>query len=344
MKAALLIEPKRIEIREIEVPKPSSHQVLVKLRSCGVCATDVKKYTGDSKAPHLPFILGHEPAGIIESMAGDVDGSFTRGMRVAVAPVITCGKCYACRTGLTLSQGMGMCSSYEVLGFSIDGAFAEYVLAPETNIHPIPDQLSFRDAALIEPVAACANGILRTNNRNPGTTVVFGAGFMGLVTIQLLKVLGNRVVALELTETRRQLAGKLGADAVLDPAVGDAVKQIRDITEGRGADQVICAVGGKVLTEQGLAMLAKGGTLVLLASAQHGTKFEVDLRKMHYDESVITGSVSYTGTGYQWAMDLLRDHRLDVDTLITSVGPLECVAEYLEMTKNADGIKKVIEF
>jgi threonine dehydrogenase-like Zn-dependent dehydrogenase len=89
-------------------------------------------------------------------------------------------------------------------------------------------------------------------------------------------------------------------------------------------------------------MLAKGGTLVLLASAQHGTKFEVDLSKMHYDQSIITGSVSYTAPGYQWAIQLLSDHRLDVDTLITHTGPLESTSEFLNMTKMMEGLKKVV--
>ncbi len=342
MTAALLVEPRRIEIREVEIPVPGPHEVLVQLKSCGVCATDVKKYTGDSKAPHMPFILGHEPAGIIRETGAAVNPLYKADLRVAVAPVVTCGTCYACRTGLTLSQGMGMCDHYEVLGFSSDGAFAEYIVAPASNVYPIPDQLSFRDAALIEPVSACANGVLRASNRNPGTAAVFGAGFMGLVMVQLLRLLGHRVIALELVEERRRLAEKLGADVVLNPGGTDAIKDIRELTEGRGADQVICAVGGKAITEQGLSMLAKGGTLVLMASAQHGTKFEVDLSKTHYDECSITGSVSYTGYSWQWATELLRDHKLDVDTLITSAGPLECVSEYLQMTKDAVGIKKVV--
>ena len=100
--------------------------MLVKIESCGVCATDVKKFTGASKAPHLPFILGHEPEGVIVEVGQDVGPKLARGDRVAVAPVFVCGRCYGCRTGLTYSQGMGMCEDYQVLGYSIDGAFAEY--------------------------------------------------------------------------------------------------------------------------------------------------------------------------------------------------------------------------
>jgi len=342
MRAALLIQPGEVTVTEVKRPTAGPEEVLVEVKSCGVCATDVKKFTGASKAPHLPFILGHEPAGVIAEAGAGVGPELAPGTRVAVAPVFTCGQCYGCRTGLVYSQGMGMCENYQVLGYSTDGAFAEYVVSPARHVHPIPDALSFRDAALIEPVAACVNGALRATHLPPGTVAVIGAGFMGLVTVQLLKLLGNRVIASDLQEKRRQSALKLGADATLDPNVEDVVQQVRALTGGRGADGVVCAVGGKTVTEHGLAMLTKGGTLVLLASGPGGTKFEVDLNKMHYDQSVITGSVSYTGPGYQWSMELLSQGLLDVDTLITAAGPLEETQRFLEMTRDLEGLKKVV--
>ncbi len=342
MKAALLIEPRKIEIRDIPMPELHPGEVLIQVKSCGVCSTDVKKFTGDSKAPFLPFILGHEPAGVIVETGNGVVKSLTPGKRVAIAPVVLCGECAACRSGLPQSQGMGMCANYQVLGFSTNGAFAEYMVAPAANVHPIPDSLSFRDAGLIEPVAACANGVLRTVHQIPGTVVVVGAGFMGLVTILLLKHLGSRVVALDLVEERRKIAAALGADLTLDPASGDVSKAVKDYTAGLGADGVICAAGGKAIVEEALGMLAKGGTLLLLASSQAGTKFEVDLNKMHYDQTVVTGSVSYTAPGFQWAIDLLSRGEIDVNPLITHTGGLDRAAEFLDMTKNMVGIKKVV--
>lgn len=342
MKAALLEGPGKVVVSEVKEPRVGPGDVLVQMKACGVCATDVKKFTGASKAPRLPFILGHEPTGVIVETGQRVGPELAPGTRVAVAPVFTCGQCYGCRSGLVYSQGMGMCENYQVLGYSIDGAFAEYIVAPARHVHAIPDELSFRDAALIEPVAACANGVLRATPLPPGTVVVIGAGFMGLVTVQLLKLLGNRVIVSELQEERRQLALKLGANAVLNPKTEDVVHRARVLANDRGADGVVCAVGGKAVTEQGLAMLAKGGTLVLLASAPGGTKFEVDLNKIHYDQSVITGSVSYTGPGYQWSIELLSCGLLDVDTLISAVGPLEETEHFLEMTRDLQGLKKVV--
>lgn len=344
MKAAALVKPKSIEIIDTEIPKPGNSDVLIEVKSCGVCATDVKKYTGDSKAPFYPFILGHEPAGVIVESGQDVGDSLKPGTRVVVAPVITCGECYACKSGAAVSQGMGMCSNYKVIGYSMNGAFAEYLVVPASVVYPIPHQLSFRDAALVEPVAACANGVMRIKSQTPGIVAVIGAGFMGLVSIQLLKLLGNQVIAVDLMEERRQLAAKLGADLVIDPAGEDALQKTLDFSNNRGVEGVICAIGNRSVTEQGLSMLMKGGTMVLLASAPAGTRFEVDLNKLHYDQSYITGSVSYTGAGFQWVIRLLSQGQLAADALITHSGALEKTSEFLEMTGNLQGIKKVILF
>jgi L-iditol 2-dehydrogenase len=342
MKAALLVEPGKIELRDVEPPVAGAGQVVVELQSCGVCATDVKKFTGASKAPFLPFLVGHEPAGVVAKVGPGVGPELALGTRVAVEPVFVCGVCYACRSGQTAAEGMGMCQNYKVLGYSINGAFAERIAVPASAVHPIPDELSFRDAALIEPVAACANGVLRGTRLPPGTAVVLGTGFMGLVCVQLFRLLGHRVLASDLAEERRALARQLGATETVDPKQEDAVQAVSRFTQGRGASVVLCAVGGKALTESALQMVARGGTVVLLASGASGTRFEVDLNKLHYDQSFITGSVSYTTATYQWAMDLLTQGALDTDVLISHVGGLQDTQRFLEMTRDLQGLKKVI--
>jgi len=187
MKAALLTKPGEITIGEVQDPVAKSGEVLVEIKSCGVCATDVKKFTGKSAAPFLPFILGHEPSGIIRSLGDPQQGGFKVGDRIAIAPVVTCGHCPSCVSGKTATEGMGMCDHYEVIGFSQNGAFCDFVAAPAANIVKLPDALSFRDAAIIEPVAACANGVLRSLCTPPGSAVILGGGFMGLVCMQIYK-------------------------------------------------------------------------------------------------------------------------------------------------------------
>ena len=345
MKAALLEAFGKIEIREVKKPRVKSDNVLVQIKACGVCATDVKKYTGASKPPRFPFVLGHEAAGVVVEKGSGVGEEIKLNERVVIAPVITCGSCYNCKSGLTSAQGMGMCTNYRVIGHSIDGAFAEYVAVPTKNIYRIPDSLSFEHATLVEPVAACANGVLRAISMPPSTVVVIGAGFMGLVTVQLLKLLGCRVIVSELVKERLMLASRLGADALIKPDEEDVVHRVKELTiDGRGADAVICTVGNRAVIEQALDMLARGGRLVLLASGPYGTKFEVDLNRLHYDQSMITGSVSYTDQTFTWAIRLLSRGQIDAEALITHIGSLTDVQKFLELTRDLKGVKKLIVF
>jgi threonine dehydrogenase-like Zn-dependent dehydrogenase len=341
MKAAFLTEPKKIKINDIQMPEPKSGEALIEIKSCGVCATDVKKYSGASQAPFYPFILGHEPAGIITAINGD-PGIFAVGSRVAIAPVVTCGACPHCASGRTEGEGMGMCNAYQVIGFSTNGAFCETAAVPIKNLVKLPEDLSFKHAALIEPVAACANAVLRSLAAPPGLSVVLGAGFMGLVTLQICRQLGCRALISDPIAERLALAETLGADFTNNPAAADLNAQVMEITHGQGADSVILAVGNKKLTDEGIRLLRKGGRIVLMASGGSNDLVEFNLNEVHYRQPVITGSVSYTKASYQWALELLAQGRIKADALITETGGLDDVDRLLELTMDHVGIKNVM--
>lgn len=342
MKAALLQENLDITVEKIEKPILKINEILVRVTACGVCATDVKKFTGQSSTPHFPFILGHEPVGTIVEIGSAVSSDFQKGDRVAVAPVIVCGYCHGCKSGLVSKEGMGMCDHYDVVGYSTNGAFAEYLTMPPENIFKIPDALSFRDAALIEPIAACANGVFKAMKNPPGKAVVLGAGFMGLTSLALLKLLGAQVLITDILDERLDTARLLGADAVVNPKSEDLEAAVKNFTNEHGADGVICAVGNKELTESGMKLLSKAGRMVLLASAQKGTLLEFDLNNMHYFHNVITGSVSYTNEQFSWVIDMLASGSIDTNLLVTHVGGLNDVERFLGMTRDTIGLKKVI--
>jgi L-iditol 2-dehydrogenase len=344
MKAALLTKPGEITLGEVQDPVVKSGEVLVEIKSCGVCATDVKKFTGKSAAPFLPFILGHEPAGIIRSLGEAQQSGFKVGERVAIAPVVTCGHCPSCVSGKTATEGMGMCDHYEVIGFSQNGAFCDLVAAPAANIVKLPDALSFRDAAIIEPVAACANGVLRSLCTPPGNAVVLGGGFMGLVCMQIYKTLGYRVLISDMLDERLDLARQLGADVTVNPQHTDVEAAVKDFTQGEGADSLMCAIGIQELSESGIRMMRKGGKIVMLASAGHDTMVAFNLSNLHYNQTVITGSVSYTQASYRWAVDLLSQGRIGTDQLISATGGLDEVGKLLSMTRDHIGIKNVALF
>jgi len=342
MKTAFLEESLKITIGEASKPGFTDDEVLIRVRSCGVCATDVKKFTGKRPSPHFPFILGHEPAGTVAEVGARVKSDLKTRDRVAVAPVIVCGHCHGCTSGLLEVEGMGICENSHVIGYHGDGAFTEYISVPPENVFKIPDNLSFRDAAIIEPVAACANGVFRAIKAPPGKAVVLGAGFMGLTCLALLKMLGAQVLIADILDERLETARKLGADKVVNSKERDLEEEVKHFTEGWGADSVICAVGIKELTESGIRMLGKAGKLILLASGAQGTKIEFDLNETHYFCPVITGASSYTNGLFLWTIDILARKLIDTDTLITHSGGLEDVEKFLEMTRDLEGLKKVI--
>ncbi len=165
---------------------------------------------------------------------------------------------------------------------------------------------------------------------------------MGLVSMQIYKALGYQVVISDLIEERLELAKKLGADFAINPQKEDLTKFVGEFTKGSGADSVICAVGIKQLTESGINLLRKGGKIVLMASGGHEDKIQFNLNELHYRQTVITGSVSYTKATYLWAIDLINQGKVNADLLITETGGLEDVGKMLEMTKNHMGIKNVM--
>ena len=164
---------------------------------------------------------------------------------------------------------------------------------------------------------------------------------MGLVCMQIYKTLGYRVLLTDMLDERLSLARELGADASVNPQQTDVEKAVADFTEGRGADSLICAIGIKELSESGIRMMRKGGKIVMLASAGHDTLVDFNLTNLHYNQTVITGSVSYTNASYQWAIDLLSQGKIGVDRLITASGNLDEVGKLLAMTRDHVGIKNV---
>ncbi len=195
---------------------------------------------------------------------------------------------------------------------------------------------------MIEPVAACANAVLRSLSTPPGLAVILGAGFMGLVSMQIYKELGYQVLISDPIIERLDLAKDLGADITVNPMEDDLKKIVMARTNGVGADSIILAVGIKKLTDEGINLLRKGGRIVLMASGGSNDLVEFNLNELHYRQSVITGSVSYTKATYQWAMALIDKGKINTSRLITDTGGLNDVDRLLDMTMNHIGIKNVM--
>jgi len=261
-------------------------------------------------------------------------------MRVVATNSAPCGDCFFCKRDMP-----NLCA--ELKDSLVNGAFAEYIRVPEPvvswNTHQIPDSLSFRDAALTEPLACVVHGIEESNIRLGDTIVVIGAGPIGQMLIMLAKKNGaSTVIASDLAELRRDIAKKAGADIVIDPAKENPVVRVKEETSGLGADVVIEAVGIRHTWEQAVDMTRDAGTTVLFGGAASGTKFEIDTGRFHYGQLTIKGVFHLKPRHVEQALKLIIAGDVNPDLLISHEMPLQKINEALELMSEGKTMKVAI--
>ncbi len=341
MKAAMYYDIGDVRFEETDVPEIEKGEILVKIGAALTCGTDVKTYKRGHPVliKHTPALFGHEYAGTIEEVGAGVK-KFEIGMRVVATNSAPCGDCFFCKRDMP-----NLCA--ELKDNLVNGAFAEYIRVPkgvvDWNTHPIPDSLSFRDAALTEPLACVVHGIEESNIRLGDTVVVIGAGPIGQMLIMLAKKNGaSTVIASDLAELRRTIAKKAGADIVIDPSEEDPVERVREETSGLGADVVIEAVGVPQTWEQAVEMTRDAGTTVLFGGAASGTRFEIDTVRFHYGQLTIKGVFHLKPRHVEQALRLITKGNINPDLLISHEMPLERVNEALEMMSRGESMKIAI--
>jgi L-iditol 2-dehydrogenase len=330
MKAAMYYGVGDVRYEETDIPEIGPGELLIKVGTALTCGTDVKTYKRGHPIliKHIPSLFGHEYAGTIEAVGEGVE-DFKVGMRVVATNSAPCGDCFYCKRDMP-----NLCA--ELKDNLVNGAFAEYIRVPKAvvrwNTHQIPDSLSFRDAALTEPLACVVHGIEESNIKLGDTVVVIGAGPIGLMLIMLAKKSGaSTVIASDLAELRRETALMAGADIVIDPSKEDPVERVKEETAGRGADVVIEAVGIRQTWEQAVDMTRDAGTTVLFGGAASGTKFEVDTGRFHYGQLTIKGVFHLKPKHVERALKLIIAGDVNTDLLISHEMPVEKIGEALEM-------------
>jgi len=337
MRAAALTDIETLEVQDRERPTPNADEVLVEVGACGVCMTDYHMYHG-SFAVETPVVLGHESAGTVAEV-GDEVTTFAPGDRVAMNPVVPCNECSACKRGET-----NLCENNTSIGGAgqtvIDGAFAEYVRVPATNLEDVGD-LPFRTAALAEPLACCVHGVRRSGIDQGDSVAVIGAGPIGLLLIQTLHNAGAAPIAVsELDADRRELAAEMGADLVVDPADGDPVEAIR---EEVGLVDAGIEVVGKVQTiEQAHELTARGGNTLIFGVPPQDASMEINPFDIYFDEVDVRGTFALTQESFERAVTLLRTGRIDADALVTEEIGLADIPGAFERMASAEGLKKIV--
>lgn len=328
------------DIQVVDVPTPTvrrADEVLIRIHVCGICPSDLRTYLGTTKRMgQLPHALtpGHEWAGEVIEVGAEVK-DFKPGDRVVPSWRVTCGHCYYCGQGL-----FNYCVN--TAHDRVRGGFCEYGIAPAANLYHIPDNVSYEEAAFTEPLACCLNGITMSNIKLGDDVLVIGAGPIGLLHVQLARLKGARVIVSEPMATRREVALQLGAHDTFDPSASDATERVLQLTEGRGADAVIVAVGIPQAIAQAMEWVGTCGTINIFAGLYPPSNIPVDPNVVHYKQLIVTGSHDFTPHHFRTALKLIRYGMVRVQPLISHVIPLEHVQEAFDLVASKQGLKVIV--
>lgn len=339
MKALLHTKPYFLEYTDFPDPQVGDDEVLVRVKACGICGSDVQGFTGKTGRRIPPLIMGHEAAGIVEDLGKNVR-DFHKGDRVCFDSTVYCNKCPACRQGK-----YNRCVSRQVLGVSVPefkrhGAFAEYVAVPWWIVARIPDNMSFVQAALLEPVSIGMHAANRAPIAADDTVVVIGAGTIGLFVLQACKLKGARIIICDINDFRLDIARKLGAEVLVNPAKSSLKDNVLKATSGRGADVVFEVVGFAETFAGAISLLKTGGHLVAVGNLQKMAEF--NLQELVAGELTFTGSYASCGE-FRYGIDLVASGKINVQPFISDVLPLrEGPNAFERLLKAQENLLKIV--
>ena len=311
MLQAKLIAPEKILLEEVRIPPVGEGEVLIKVKVCGICGSDIHSYRGKHPFVYPPIVLGHEFSGVVHRAGARVKNFFP-GNRVVVEPNIVCGKCYNC-----LHCRYNICTDLKVIGcVGYNGAFAQYVCVPQSKVIKIPDKISFEEAALIEPLAVAVHAVKRSGQKLSDTVIVLGAGTIGLLVIQVAKLAGaGKVVTTDLLDYRLKKVQELGGDRVINSQSKDLVKLIQEEYGRDGIDLIYDCVGIEETISQAIQIARKGIRIMIVGVPEE--KINVDLSLVQDRELELIGVLMYTREDFTTAIDLIQNKKIKVKPLIT---------------------------
>jgi L-iditol 2-dehydrogenase len=326
MKALLLSEYRHLEVTDVPAPVPAKDEVLIRVAACGICGSDVHGYDGSSGRRIPPVVMGHEAAGIVASVGTDVK-NVSEGDRVTFDSTIFCGTCDFCLRG-----EINLCDHRQVLGVSCSdyrrhGAFAEYVAVPSRIVYRLPGQMSFAEAAMLEAVAVAFHAVSLTEVSPGSTALVVGAGMIGLLIAQALRVAGcSHVLVADIDESRLNLAKQLGASEALRADEPNIVSRILQLSNA-GVDLAVEAVGRNQTVGLAIDSVRKGGYVTLVGNI--APEITLPLQKVVTRQIRLQGSCASAGE-YPKAIELMSTGAINVKPLITAVAPLDHGPQWFE--------------
>ena len=340
MKALVLEDYRQFNYTTAPDPAPGQEDVLIAVRACGICGSDVHGMDGSTGRRRPPIIMGHEAAGEIVAVGAGVS-DWKAGDRVTFDSTVYCGTCAYCRRGR-----INLCDNRRVLGVSCEdyrqhGAFAEFVAVPRHILYRLPDDLGFEQAAMVEPVSIAFHAVNRTPLSLNDSAVVFGAGMIGLLVVQALRLAGcGTIIAVDLEDDKLALAMKLGADHGINASDAALVARVLDLTSGKGADHALECVGIGATVGTAFQSVRKGGSITLVGNLAPSIDFPLQAAVTR--EITLNGVCASCGE-YPACLDMIARGAIDVEPLMSAVAPLAEGAAWFERLYNKElGLMKVL--
>jgi len=349
MKAAFLVGARTFELREISEPVPPEDGLVLKVEACGVCGSDLRRWREGPPAGAGDIVPGHEIGGtVIAAGRAHSDSPALRfgvGDRLAVAPDIHCGKCYYCRRAL-----YNLCDELRFLGINsgYPGGFAEQMVLTKEVLtlgvgHRMPAGMSSIEAALAEPCSSVLAAHDKAGTSIDDTVVVIGAGPIGCLHIAIARARGARVIVSQRSQTRQELARQFGPEAVSAPREEDLGERGRALTDGLGADIVICANPVAATQAEAVQIVRKGGRVILFGGLPKAHAMTtLDGNRIHYGEIEVVGAFSYHPSYHERALDAIRRGLVPVDRMVTHTLPLDEVDQAFQIADSGEGLKVMV--
>lgn len=342
MKAALMYGPNDIRVEMVDKPKCPEDGLLLKIMAVGLCGSDIRNLTSDSRKGNYPFIYGHEIVGIVEE-TGSAQNKYKEGDRLFLFPGTYCMECDACISGHSEN-----CSNKEVSSLAGTGGFAQYVAVSgekirRGGIYEIPEDVSFEAASLGEPLTSVFACLENVQVGYPDTLVIIGAGPIGCFMAQLAKLRGaGKVIMIDLNDSRLDMAKNFGVDITINGGAEDPIAAVLALTGGKGADKVISATPANATQTQSIHMVKKGGLVVFFGGVPKGSMTELDCNLIHYNNIWIKGHFGASYSQSKRAYQLAISPSFPTEKFITHVLPLDRITDGIALTRTGEAIKVVL--
>ena len=337
MRAAFVVEPNKIEVRETVVPEIGPEDVLIRVAYAGICGTDLSILHGIYSAEFLPLIPGHEFVGHVVDWGAEVSG-LERDQLVTADINMGCKTCYYCRQNAVL-----LCPEIKQVGIHIHGAFAEYVAIPADYIRVLPNDMDVASGTMIEPISCVIRAARAADLRFGKSVAILGAGSVGLLHLQMVRLCGAApVIVVDVVKERLAIAKKFGADHTLVDN-DNLVEELRNCTEGRGPDILIEATGRIESYEKVFQLVRPGGRIMAFGMPGAGQKAQFEPFQVVLAELSMTGSVAGMGEDVYDAIRLVSHGRFQLEPYTSLKIPLENIAEGFQKAENKSAIKVLID-